>query len=218
MSRRDNIVIKSKRNPTQQPSSSVISAHLQPQDLSQLKTVVTSKEFLSGVVNALIGKIIDDKMLVYENRIKKLQSTIEDMPAHIEDLQYKCNDLEQYGRSCTVRIYGIKEEEKNENMSAIVINFAQKIGVNVTEQDIYASHHWGNRKNSTRPIIARFLRYETRLSLLHNRSKLRSIQDYKNVYINEDQTRFNYDLFMYARKVLTSCSYKERVSLLSFGS
>ncbi|CAF1345243.1 unnamed protein product [Didymodactylos carnosus] len=156
MSRRDNIAIKSKRDPTQQPSSPVISAHLQPQDLSQLKTVVTSKEFLSGVVNAvvshdtlisstvevvvssesfqqLIKKIIDEKMLVYENRIKKIQSTMEDMQSHMEDLQYKCNDLEQYGRRCAVRIYDIKEEEKNENTSAIVINFAQKIGVNFTE-------------------------------------------------------------------------------------
>ncbi|CAF1061902.1 unnamed protein product [Didymodactylos carnosus] len=120
----------------------------------------------------------------------------------MEDLQYKCNDLEQYGRRCAVRIYGIKQKEKNENTRAIVINFAQKIGVNVAEQDIYASHCLGNRKNSTRPITARFLRYETCQSLLHNCSKLRSIQDYKNVYINEDQTRFNYDLFMYAREVL----------------
>ncbi|CAF1484104.1 unnamed protein product [Didymodactylos carnosus] len=135
MSRRDNIAIKSKRNPTQQPSSPVISAHLQPQDLSQLKTVVTSKEFLSGVVNAvvshdtlissivevvvssqsfqqLIGKITDDKMLVYENRIKKIQPTIKDMQSHMEDLQYKCNDLEKYGRRCVVRIYGIKGDEK----------------------------------------------------------------------------------------------------------
>ncbi|CAF3877195.1 unnamed protein product, partial [Didymodactylos carnosus] len=97
-----------------------------------------------------------------QERIDRLVTTVNTLEQTIEQLQSAHNDLEQYGRGCGMRFYGIPENAY-ENTDELVTEIPKKLGVQVHETDIYASHSVGKKlANRSRPLIVRFLRYKTR--------------------------------------------------------
>ncbi|CAF1541817.1 unnamed protein product [Didymodactylos carnosus] len=176
-----------------------------------IKNICSSEVFIDGLIRCItksdvftkaISEAISDSIAKYESRIAQLEKAV-------KELQFKCNDVEQYGRRCNIRIQGIKEEN-DENTNKIVIDIAQALGVNIDERDIYTSHRLGRKGNYIRPIIVRFVRFEVRQRVITKRGKLKVIDRYKNIFVNDDLTKHNYDVYKYARDKLNKRSVSVR--------
>ena len=96
--------------------------------------------------------------------------------------------INRYSRRESIRISGIPEIE-GENTNALVTKLAADIGVSVTETDISVSHRLPGRPGSARPIIVKFVRRDTKTSMMKNKRRLCDL-DRKGVFLNDDLTPF----------------------------
>ena len=94
------------------------------------------------------------------NQNKELKSKNEELTAQLIDtnrnivkLQDEINDLEQYDQRIMLKIYGIPKT-KNENTNKIAEQIANKLKVDLNENDIDVSHRLSNANNAG--IIVKF--------------------------------------------------------------
>ena len=134
------------------------------------------------------------------------QSTaINRMKAAMRSNVYETDRLAQYTRREYVRIAGIPETE-GENVKQKVIDLAQIMGVNITQNYINTCHRLGARQQTrARAIIVRFFARDKRNHMLINKKKLKDNVDYKNVFISEDLAQVRAKLLHYVKR-------KERVA------
>ncbi|KAE8741065.1 hypothetical protein FOCC_FOCC013403 [Frankliniella occidentalis] len=103
----------------------------------------------------------------------------------IESLNYKCEELEQYGRRNNVRIFGIAEQ-RNENTDQLVLDLAKKLKVNIQLNNIDRSHRVGKPMGSTpRPIIVKFTSYASKKAVFQAKKLLKGTR----TTVREDLTR-----------------------------
>ena len=116
--------------------------------------------------------------------------------AEVADLQSKLAKItekpqisgEQYGRRDNVRIFGV-EEAPNEDVYQAVIDVAENAGCQVSRADISICHRVPSRNvkpGQGRPIIAKFVRRQTKIGLMTNKKKLKDSEN--KIYINDDLT------------------------------
>ena len=78
--------------------------------------------------------------------IQEMQYTLVSKDKKIIELEIKLmekqDNIEQYQRCQSIRIFGVKEEE-NENTYDLVMDIANKIGIQLVFQDIDRSHQVG---------------------------------------------------------------------------
>ena len=111
-----------------------------------------------------------------------------------EALKVSLDELEQYGRRNSVRMWSKSEEKTGENTDQIVLEHAQKIGASIAAGDISRSHRVGRpRTGTTRAIIVKFVSYNKRREFY---SKRKNDQD---VFISEDLTKRRSELLYKAR-------------------
>jgi len=118
-----------------------------------------------------------------------------------EALELSVNILEQYSRRPCLEFQGIPYT-KDESTDELIIELAQKIGVNICNSDINISHRLVQPTNSNpNPgIIAKFHSRKVRDAVFSNRKKLGS-QQFKDgkgrskYFINESLTKANKGLF-----------------------
>ena len=72
---------------------------------------------------------------------------------------------EQFGRRDNIRISGV-EKFKDELVYERVLEVASDIGVTISKQDISLCHHLPSRNPGSRPIIAKFVRRETKFGIM----------------------------------------------------
>ena len=77
------------------------------------------------------------------------------------------NDLEQYSRLKNIRIFGLKDSDKNElayqTEQKVLLLFRNKMGCNIEPRDIEAAHRVGRfSADANRPVIVRFLSRKTK--------------------------------------------------------
>ena len=115
-------------------------------------------------------------------------------------------------QSC-LRISGIPESH-DECTDDVVLNIARAIDVDLSLSDIDRSHRLRSRRpqttsnTMTRPldIIVKFVSYRSRVAFFKGKSFLKMTEAYKQVYINEDLTRFRADLLRSARLLVRNKS------------
>lgn len=108
------------------------------------------------------------------------------------------DDHEQYSRRNCLRFTGI-HAVNDADTTDIIKKVCASIGVEVNNNDISRSHYVGKPRDSdgARMIIVRFIRYDKRLQVIINRSKLRKLDanhEYAKVHINEDLTKNRYSI------------------------
>ena len=106
-----------------------------------------------------------------EKIINGLQKNVNDMSAAIESLKGCLDRQEQYSRRNCLLIHGLPESE-NENTDELVIDaIKEKMGEEIEKNEIDRSHRIGSPKNNgkSRPIIIKFLRYNTRCKIFKNK-------------------------------------------------
>ena len=193
-----------------------ISKTVTVEDLTtKFKTMVT-KEFLTTTIEKVKDEIKDmmnEKIDKLESRIFDLElsndklkqendimknhiSRQEDRMDGLEDGLNLCfqekNDLEQYTRKSSIRITGLDDHDKDENIEEsikTVHKFLTKtIKMEIKESDINIAHRLGPfRPRQNRPVIVRFMSRKHKLEACKKRKILKGTQ----YVIKEDLTQTN---------------------------
>ena len=144
-----------------------------------------------------------DELLAKDNEIKTLKETI-------SVLDKQLDNLEQHGRRDSLRIAAIHEKEEHDDTDAAVLKICQAIKVDppVQPTDIAVSHRVGRpAEGRTRQLIVKFATRNVRERVYSTKKELKNVrknENMKNVYINEDLTKFRANLARDARALRTS--------------
>ena len=175
-------------------------------------------EFLKSVSHRI--DILEGKLFEKEEENDKLKSKIKDLNKSLEDqkaennmlrkevqnvnsvAEEKFNDLEQYGRRDSIRIFGVPESQDAEETAEITtqkaIDSLNKIeSLHLQTSDIDLAHRLGKRKpGSHRPIIMKFQSRLKRNVVLQNKKQFKGSQ----IFVHEDLTRLNQLVLTCVRK------------------
>ena len=104
---------------------------------------------------------------------------------HITDLApiIEADSIEQYGRGENVRIFGV-QEEPGEDVHAKVVSVAEKAGVQITAIDVSTCHRLPGGGSGPKPLIANFVRRDTKHRLMKHKRNLKNT----NIFVNDDLT------------------------------
>ena len=105
-------------------------------------------------------------------------STVDDRSLIIE-----ADSIEQCGRRENVRIFGV-EEEPDEDVFAKVVSVAEKAGVTIFARDVSACHRLPGGGKGQKPLIAKFVRWDTKHQFMKHRRNLKET----SIYVNDDLT------------------------------
>ena len=107
----------------------------------------------------------------------------------------KINDLEQYSRRNSIRIFGLPEESNESNYECLckVLNLVNdRLQVSMNENDIDAIHRTGtNRDGRPRGVIIKFVRRTLKEKVMSSKKMLKG----SGFVITEDLTKNNLALF-----------------------
>lgn len=149
---------------------------------------------LNDIIEQHEGRLhdVEVKMEKKEKKLEELQREIAGKENRIAKLESAANDLQQYSRRSSLRIFGVKEEP-NEDTDQIVCDIAtKKLGVPLSRDDIDRSHRTGKRDGKhPRSIIAKFCTYRKRNEIIKARKKLKKT----GITIQEDLTPLNTKLY-----------------------
>lgn len=155
-----------------------------------------------------VEKLVDARVSLV---LAPLKEELENLKADMKTLIAKNDDLEQYSRRTCLRISGIRES-RNEDVSQIVLNLANRIGAGIDPSDIDRTHRVGKLRGAEgadnanaeirgrgREIIVKFTNYNARLKFLKGRAVLRN--ENANIFINEDLTKVRKTLAYECRRL-----------------
>ena len=128
---------------------------------------------------------------------EKLQTTIQDTD---KAFYGRVNELEQYTRRNSIRIWGLPEtverEDAYDSANVVVSKLNEIMGVNLHRNDIDIAHRIGRKKKemkSGRCIIVKFVSRMSKIKCLKARKeKLKGT----HIYIQEDLTSLNHSVLM----------------------
>ena len=140
---------------------------------------------------------VKKQMVEAESKIVKLQDELNKTNEKLLASEERLDDLEQYSRRNSLRVWLPEMENKGECTDSLIIDHAKTLGVTIQPTDIDRSHRVGAVKEGNpkpRAVIVKFSSYKTRQKLFDARRKN------KNIFISEDLTRGRSTLFYSARQ------------------
>ena len=122
-------------------------------------------------------------------------------------------------RRDNIRVYGI-EETADECTNTIIVKLAHNMGVEISEQELSVSHRLGRKMGKPRPIIAKFVRRDTKTKMMRSKKELRGFNGYRNVFLNDDLTtlrsRLVYELKQTHRKAIVTGQCRAATCVIQF--
>jgi exosome complex exonuclease DIS3/RRP44 len=168
-----------------------------------LSSLPTDNEFLTALVPALttavaiaVGEVMGAVLVKLEEKLeeklKPVSAAASDLGlvAVVRRLTYANDKLEQYTRRESVRIFGVKQDDREtvEEVETKTLKVLRDAGVEVVPEDIAAVHRVGKRQNSSRPILVKFVSRRKRREVMVNKKTLKGKQGYERVFIGDDLT------------------------------
>ena len=74
---------------------------------------------------------------------ENVKTKVDMVERKVQDLNFEINRLEQYSRKSSIRIYGIREEEREKMTEKVLNTVKQEIGVELTADEIDITHRAG---------------------------------------------------------------------------
>ena len=182
-------------------------AHIFTEVMTALIPVVTAT--VTAAVNAALLK---QTQKTTEESIKRQGETVQQQQLLLNSQN---DQLEQYSRRWSIRVKGLGEgdlsglecdaEETNEQQVNKIIKLVGASGVTIQPTDISICHRVGpkvrdGQRIRKRHVICRFISRTTKASVINNARNLKSSDEFKGVYINEDLTRLRAGLFATCRR------------------
>ena len=127
---------------------------------------------------------INEKFEDFEKSLKKKDEEIKILETENNYLNKRLGEMdavvdrqEQYSRRNFLLVHRIVEETLEDTDEKIMNTLQQSMDETITPEDIDRSHRLGNSKSSKntkpRPIIVKFVRYNTRNRIYRNKEKLK---------------------------------------------
>jgi hypothetical protein len=110
--------------------------------------------------------------------------------------------LEQNSKNDDIIIHGINEKEY-ENADELVIQVASELGVKIDKTDISMCQRVGRLNTSKprpRPLVAKFVRHNTKVQIMKNKTKLKGNHIYNRFFINEHLSSLRFKMLNILRK------------------
>ncbi|CAF1232517.1 unnamed protein product, partial [Didymodactylos carnosus] len=179
-----------------------------------VKEIFSSSSFVQQMCNSLltsdlftnsIARVVEEAVNNYRYEVEDFKSELKKVNDNILLLQCQTNDLAQYNKRKDLILYGIPFKQ-NENTYDVVLELAVSVELQLNKNDFYAIHRLPLSKRgkdkSRQAVIISFLRFTDRNNFYDVRKKLRQIERYKDVFINEHLTPLNNHIFQYAKQNL----------------
>lgn len=163
----------------------------------RIKSLLQSEGVLKNIVAALTSAVV--KAVVEElkttldfdiEETRKLKNDImktnEELVHMKRELALATDELEQYQRRASLRIFGVPECNNEDTDTLALSVFCDKLGLaHITRADVDRSHRVGKTKGTKpRPIIVKFVSYRVRNLIFMSKRKLAG----SGVTIREDLT------------------------------
>ena len=143
--------------------------------------------------------LIDVRMKALEDTNTRLKCEVAELHRKLGEVDAKANENEQYSRRNNLRFYGITEKETEDCYDEVVKFCDRELGVVIERSEIDRAHRIGKPQHDNgrpRAIIIKLKSFHSKISILKNKRRLRG----KSLYVNEDLTRINQQLLMYAKE------------------
>ena len=185
-----------------------------------MKNIQYTSEKYDEIVRLLKASDEERKVLKAEN--KSLKTKVLESENELKALKEPYNDLDQYLRRDCVEIRGLPVGSECANTND-VLKVAEKIGVDLAPCEISVSHPLPSRTVATtqggntrlNAIIVKFVRRDVKEKFYHARKNLKNLtasdfgyQSRNKVYINENLTRKNKELFNSTLKIKKEKGFK----------
>lgn len=185
--------------------------------VESLKTAVTevqeSISFLSAKYDSVLLTATNNSTAITELRgeTTSLRTVIAEQSQTIEHLQEELNDSDQYSRLSNLEIHGLPHSP-NEDLVSVVGELAGKLGIgDFQPKDMSAVHRLPSRRDGPPVVLVRFASVSLRDQWLATRGKLRTLAANSvlpKLYLNENLTRRNRELFWMVRERAKGKQYK----------
>ncbi|KAM7293529.1 uncharacterized protein ISCGN_026659 [Ixodes scapularis] len=157
-----------------------------------------------ATANEQTGKGLQDKL-------SQLKSTVQIQAAEIQDIRGALNDNEQHSRLSNLEVHGLPVSPK-EDLLSFIESLAEKLNIShFHKTDILAIHRLPAKREKAPPILIRFASVRMKESWMEARGKLPSLSQvgpFPKLYLNENLTRANKELFWQARQRGKERGYK----------
>ncbi|XP_070572150.1 tropomyosin-like [Ptychodera flava] len=168
--------------------------------ISELRTEIQDLHKSLGLMEETIRR--------HEEKIMALENGMEVAAKVTSDTAEAMNNLEQYGRKYAVEISGVSlSEQSAEAATEATLKISKVLDLDITEADIDICHPIKRKSQGLPVIIAKFKSCNVSGKLYRARIKLRKVKteriglhpSSKTVYINENLTKKNAEIFHHAR-------------------
>lgn len=166
--------------------------------LASLKDTDVQAHLVSLIVDKVVKVVLSEIKKTFnfdadliETTNDKLNDSRKEIVKLKEDLKYRTDELEQYQRRNSIRVFGV-EEKAGEDTDALVLNiFNKRMGLSeVTKADLDRTHRVGPKlEGQHRAILVKFVSYQKRRLVFVNKKKLKRKPGEKTGFIiREDLT------------------------------
>ena len=150
-----------------------------------VKSVTAALEVTANVIMQDVREDMDKKEKVQREREN---NSLTNLKKEVQTQNFELDKLEQYSRKENIKVFGLDERE-GEDTNEMIVKLASDIGIQISQSDISVSHRLPGPRGKPRPIIAKFVRRDTKSLIMKNKKNLNSNPQYKQVYINDDFTQ-----------------------------
>ena len=166
---------------------------------------------LNDTLDNLGAKLVltETKFSQHDLRLAYLEAKTKALQSENKKLRDRVDVLENEKRATNIKLDGVKESDR-ENLSDIVLKVAAAIGVRCQPPDIDFVYRIGKPRpdGRPRPILVHFKSVAVRNNIYFGRSKLRGVDEWKFVYVNDDVNESTRKKREELRAVALLCQYK----------
>ncbi|XP_044751660.1 uncharacterized protein LOC123311656 [Coccinella septempunctata] len=163
----------------------------------------------AAIKESIIEILSDDefinKLLIKINeKLDVIQSAVNDNSDKIELINKRMDNLMQAEKINNVCIFNLMENQEEKLLENLLKLFKDNMKVTLNKTDIARCYRVGVKKEKPRPVIVRFERYQTKLTIMKNCGRLSGTK----IGIVEDLTKNRLELY---RSLQRKCEDKKQV-------
>ena len=130
---------------------------------------------------------VESELKTKETLINKQESEIKDLHGQLLVQDQKLDELEQYGRRSSIRLFNLPSEPTTNCEEAVVKLCNETLKVNISPEDIERCHPLGAKQ-----VICKFRSYKTKAEVYSAKKYLKG--NPRKIFLTEDLTRRNHKI------------------------